>query len=150
MPSPLILVVENNRSDQQVFNHLLDKYDFRPQIAATADAAIEMVKQTRYAVILLSLSLPDMDRYACDKEIKTIDLELTSITPIIGIIDKEPDEEKSRAAAEYFSDYLVKPIDPEALRKILLRHAYEERHPNLKTLTPLSIEDATIPPNFDD
>ncbi|CAN5289418.1 hypothetical protein BH11CYA1_BH11CYA1_12390 [soil metagenome] len=150
MPAPLILVVENNRTDQQVFNHLLDKYDYRPQIAATGEAALEMVRHTRYAVILLSLNLPDMDSYLCAQEIKAIDLELTSLTPIIGIIEKEPDEQKSREAADFFSDYLVKPILPEALRKILLRHAYEERHPNLKTLTPLSIEDATIPPNFDD
>lgn len=150
MSAPVILVVENNRADQQLFSHLLDKYDFRPQIAATAAAALEMVKQTRYAVILLSLGLPDMDSYECAREIKDVELQTTSLTPIIGIIDKEPDEEKSRASAKYFSDYLVKPISPEALRKILLRHAYEERHPNLKTLTPLSIEDATIPPSIDE
>jgi len=150
MSAPLILVVENNRADQQVFSHLLDKYDFRPQIVATGEAALELVKQSRYAVILLSLSLPDMDGFQCAQEIKDVELQTTSLTPIIGIIDREPDEEKGRAAAKYFSDYLVKPISPESLRKILLRHAYEERHPNLKTLTPLSIEDATIPPSFDD
>lgn len=150
MPAPLILVVENNRSDQQVFNHLLDKFDYRPQIVSSAEAALEVVKQTRFAVILLSLNLPDMDGYICAKAIKEVDLEQTSQTPIIGIADHEPDDEQSKAAGIHLNDYLVKPISPESLRKILLRHAYEPRRPNLKTLIPLSIEDATIPPSFED
>ena len=147
---PLILVAENNRSDQQVFRHLLDKYDYCPQIVSSGKAALEVVRNTRYAVILLSLNLPDMDGHECAKAIKAIDLEMTSQTPIVGVADKEVDEETIKATGVTLNDYLFKPISPEALRKILLRHAYEPRRPNLKTLIPLSIEDATIPPSFDD
>jgi CheY-like chemotaxis protein len=150
MSAPLILVVEHNRTDQQVFNHLLDKFDYRPQIVSSAEAAIEVVKQTRFAVILLNLNLPDMDGLVCAKAIKEIDLELTSQTPIIGIVDQAPDEEQSKVVEVHLNDYLVKPVSPEALRKILLRHAYEPRRPNLKTLIPLSLEEATIPPSLED
>jgi PleD family two-component response regulator len=99
---------------------------------------------------LLSLNLPDMDGHECAKAIKAIDLEMTSQTPIVGVADKEVDEEQLKATGVSLNDYLFKPISPEALRKILLRHAYEPRRPNLKTLIPLSIEDATITPSFDD
>ena len=150
MPQPLILVAENNPSDQQVFRHLLDKYDYCPQIVSSGKAVLEVLRTTRYAVILLSLNLPDMDGYECAKAIKSIDLEMTTQTPIVGICEDEISEEKIKATGVNLNDYLVKPISPEGLRKILLRHAYEPRRPNLKTLVPLSIEDATIPPSFDD
>ncbi len=91
-----------------------------------------------------------MDGLVCAKAIKEIDLELTSQTPIIGIVDQAPDEEQSKVVEIHLNDYLVKPVSPEALRKILLRHAYEPRRPNLKTLIPLSLEEATIPPSLED
>ena len=95
------------------------------------------------------MTLPDMNGYDCAKLIKEIDLELSSQTPIVGMGTQSERDDKN-ASAPLICDFLTKPFSDEDLRKVLLRHAYEPRRPNLKTLTPLSLDEATIPPSMDD
>jgi CheY-like chemotaxis protein len=141
MSLPHILVIEDNRNDQYVLKHLLSKFDYQADIVSSGEAAVEAIKKQKYAVILLDLGLPGIDGYECLRQIRGVELDSSSQTPVIAITACVDETHQENTESFGLSGYIVKPFEPEDLRKMLLRHAYEPRRPNLKTLSPLSAED---------
>ncbi|MBU6452772.1 MAG: response regulator [Cyanobacteria bacterium REEB67] len=142
MSLPHILVIEDNRNDQYVLTHLLSKFDYQADMVSTGEAAVAAIKKQKYAVILLDLGLSGVDGYECLRQIREIELDSSAQTPIIAITACADDGGPEKTESLGLSGYILKPFEPEDLRKMLLRHAYEPRRPNLKTLSPLSAEDS--------
>jgi CheY-like chemotaxis protein len=141
MASLTILVIEDNQHDQFVLKHLLEKFGFKSQIKSSAEDALEALTATKYAAVLLDLSLPGMDGFACIKEMRQRELISSSRTPVIALTASIDDKVREKAMKAGMDDFIGKPFDPEELRKVLLRHVYEPAHPNLKTLQPLTAEE---------
>jgi CheY-like chemotaxis protein len=141
MASLTILVIEDNQHDQFVLKHLLEKFGFKSQMKSCAEEALAALQEMKYAAILLDLTLPGMDGFACIKEIRMRELIASTRTPVIALTANDDDNVRARALTAGMDDFIGKPFDPEELRKVLLRHVYEPAHPNLKTLKPLSAEE---------
>ncbi|MBS1996247.1 MAG: response regulator [Cyanobacteria bacterium SZAS LIN-2] len=145
MPLPSILVVDDNDRDQAAINSLLAQFDFSATVAKSAQEALAAVRAHKYAVILMALSLPDMDGCECAHQIKQFELDASSQTPIIALLPPGdgPIESIEQKVLRAGMDGLIpKPFSAEDVRRVLLRHAYEPRRPNLKTLRPLPPEAA--------
>jgi len=142
MSQPVILVVEDIEHDQDVLSHLLSKFDFLVKVARSSDEAILAVREQKFAVILMDLAMPGVDSFECMRQIKQIELDSSSQTPIIALGGHGVAEKEALAAG--MDGYISKPFNPEDLRRVLLRFAYEPRRPNLKTLRPLPPEDLEI------
>ncbi|MBS2007997.1 MAG: response regulator [Cyanobacteria bacterium SZAS TMP-1] len=143
MPLPSILVVDDNDRDQDAIKNILAQFDFSATGARSAQEALAAVRDQKYAVILLSLNLPDMDSYECVRQLKRLELDASSQTPVVAMVnpDGEPIGLIEQKVLRAGMDGLIqKPFSAEAVRRILLRHAYEPRRPNLKTLRPLPPE----------
>jgi two-component system, sensor histidine kinase and response regulator len=152
MTTPLILVIEDSPTEQQVISMLLSKFDYDTLAFSSAEEALTALGVAKYAAILMDLVLPGIDGFECATRIRRIELESGRRTPIIAISASTDSDIQERCSAAGIDDHMHKPFDPEELRKMLLRYVYVPNQPNLKTLRPLPPDDldldleATIPP----
>jgi signal transduction histidine kinase len=80
--------------------------------------AIEQLGQQRFAMVLTDLNMPGMDGYQFARKIRQRGLSI----PIIAVTGSVTAEEKVRAAAAGFTELIEKPIQREALLRIVTRH----------------------------
>lgn len=141
MSSLIILVVEDNEIEQYVLTQLLEKFDFDSQVVRSGEEAITALGVTKYAAVLMDVTLPGIDGLECTRRIRRIELESGRRTPVIAISAIADDGVQKACIAAGMDDYIGKPFDPDELRKVLLRYVYDSSQPNLKTLTPLRPEE---------
>jgi CheY-like chemotaxis protein len=132
--NPTILVVEDDPTQQYVIKELCQRFDFEVDAVGSAEAALEAMTCQTYALVALDLLLPEMSGIDCAKMIRQREVSQGRRTPIIGITAYASDEDRRTCMAAGMDDYLAKPFEPEALRTILLRWAYQSTRPNLKLL----------------
>src|SRR5882762_3240098 len=112
-----ILVVDDRPQNLIVMHALLDDVSPGYQIvtAASGPEAIERVKETEFALILLDVQMPGMDGYETAKHIK--ELELGKNVPIMlvtAIFKENPHVLKGYSVGAI--DYICKPFDPEVFK----------------------------------
>jgi two-component system, sporulation sensor kinase E len=117
-PIPVnILVVDDRPQNLIAMQALLhgDSPDYRIITAASGPEAIELVKKTEFALILLDVQMPGMDGYETIKHIK--ELERGKDVPIMlvtAIFKENPHVLKGYAVGAI--DYICKPFDPDVFR----------------------------------
>lgn len=110
MNKTLILVVEDDRSVQNLMITTLKAHDYRYLTAANGEAAILEASSHNPDIILLDLGLPDMDGIEVIRKIRT-----WSNVPIIIISARSEDTDKVEALDAGADDYLTKPFSVEEL-----------------------------------
>ena len=107
---PLILVVEDDRPTSELMTFHLVQGGYRVAHAYSGDNVLDRVRELRPFAVILDIMLPGKDGWEVLQEIKT-DAEMKD-TPVIisSIIDNN-----ELGFALGASDYLVKPIDRNAL-----------------------------------
>jgi len=141
MTAPTVLIVENHNKEQFVLRQLLKKFDFDTQIVSSVEAALAEMEKKNFAAVLLDVRLQGVDGLECTRLIRQKEMCSTRRTPIIGMSASPASDEQNLCLQVGMDDYISKPCDIEALRRILLRHVYDAAQPNLKTLRPLPPED---------
>lgn len=107
---PLILIVDDVRSNQQLLAELL-KDDFHLKVASSGQRALEIVKQhPDIALILLDVSMPEMDGYEVCKALKADNH--TKAIPIIFVTAAGDEASESYGLQLGAVDYITKPIKP--------------------------------------
>src|SRR5690606_12187778 len=115
-PGPLeVLVAEDNEVNQLVFSQILEGLDLDYRIAANGRTAVEMFKARKPRIVLMDVSMPEMNGYEAARAIRDAEQATGIHTPIIGITAHalEGDRDKCREAG--MDDYLPKPISPDKL-----------------------------------
>jgi type IV pilus assembly protein PilB len=109
---PRALVVDDDPSVCAAIAAMLAG-DYEVDAAGTAEEALELVHRTAPDVVLLDVSLPDMDGYALTQSLRsrpaTRDVPVLLVT---GHDDRDTELTGLQAGAD---DYLTKPVDPEVL-----------------------------------
>ncbi|HKQ23582.1 MAG TPA: response regulator [Burkholderiales bacterium] len=109
-----VLVVEDDPPSLAALRELLDGPDRDIVLAKSGDEALRCVLKTDFAVILLDVSMPDMDGFATARLIR--ERESSRNIPIIFLTGADQDADSSFRGYEVGAvDYLVKPIVPEVL-----------------------------------
>ncbi len=139
MPRLPVLVVEDNATERYALEHLLAQFDYTTVTLSSGEEAIEYLKTSKVAAILMDLSLPGIDGFQCAERIRS--LSQHKDVPIIALTGRTDQHSQDAATKVGMTAYLSKPFDIEELRKILLRHVYDPDMPNLKTLTPMDSEE---------
>jgi CheY-like chemotaxis protein len=109
-----ILVVEDNEDLRQMFASILRFFGYQISEAGTGSEAIEKAVFAKPSLILLDLSLPDMNGIDAARAIKNN--RLTTDIPIIACSAYSTEEEMEEALRAGIVAYLQKPI-PVALIK---------------------------------
>ena len=110
MNKPLILVVEDDPSVQNLITTTLKTNDYRYVVAPNGSTAIMEATSHNPEIILLDLGLPDMDGVQVIQTVRS-----WSNTPIIVISARSEDNDKIHALDAGADDYLTKPFSVEEL-----------------------------------
>jgi two-component system CheB/CheR fusion protein len=112
-----VLVVDDNVDSLESMALLVRHFGHDVRVAHNGSQAVSTAAETIPEVILLDIGLPGMDGYEVARRIRAIPgLQPCRIIAMTGY-GQETDRVRSRLAG--FDDHLVKPVEPETLRKIL-------------------------------
>lgn len=134
--NPVLLIVEDDKTQQKVLSLLAEKYGFDMVIADTgAKALVELDSGgIKFDAVLMDIRMPDMDGYECTQLIRNRETISGRRVPIIAITAYASEAYRAKCLQVGADDYLSKPFDAEDFRKMLLKWAYNPKKPNLKLL----------------
>lgn len=111
-----VLIVEDNRDTADTTAMLLSMHGYDVAVAYDGKTAIRTAKGFDPDVILLDLSLPDIDGYTVARNLRDEGLERASLVAVTGYA---PDDEVWSDVD--FADHLIKPVGKDALVSLLDR-----------------------------
>ena len=115
LPVREVLIVEDNVDAAETLAELLDLWGHQVRVVHDGPMALETVASFAPDVILLDIGLPGMDGHEVAQR-----LTARPDCPHLVALTGYGDEEHRRQAEEAgFHQHLTKPIDPEALRRIM-------------------------------
>ena len=113
-----ILLVEDNRLNQEVATELLRGAGFIVDLAENGEIAVRKIEEATYDIVLMDMQMPVMDGAAATVAIrKTGHVAL----PIIAMTANAMQADRDMCLAAGMNDHIAKPIDPEELFKSLLK-----------------------------
>ncbi len=117
-PSLRILIVDDNLDSARTLARLLRLLGHRTFTAHDGGEALEVAEEERPDVVLLDIGLPVLNGYDVARQIRQRpwgrDIQIIALTGW----GQESDRQRSKESG--FDHHLVKPIDPDALRGLLL------------------------------
>ena len=118
---PLILVVDDEPQILRALKTILSSSRFRVLSATTGEQALALAAAEQPDVIILDLTLPDMDGiYVCEQ------IREWTRTPIIVLSVRDSESDKVAALDKGADDYLTKPFNIQELLariRVALRHS---------------------------
>ncbi len=120
--SPLaVLVAEDNVVNQMVVTSMLEKLGCKATIAGNGREAVDLYARGEYAVVLMDISMPEMDGVEATARIRAQQEKSGRTTPIIGVTAHAMTEDRQRCIDAGMDDYLPKPVKSDSLRRMLER-----------------------------
>jgi CheY-like chemotaxis protein len=113
-----VLVVDDSVDSAETLGELLKIWGHEVKLAFDGKAAIEAARAYKPDVVLLDIGLPEMDGFAVAERLKA---EGTAGRMLIALTGYGEQAHRERARKAGFHHHLVKPVDPEALQKIIGR-----------------------------
>lgn len=115
-----VLVVDDSEDLRFTLAQLLKIEGYEVTEASNGAQAIELALTAEPDLILLDLSLPVIDGVEAAKQIRR--QERMKSVPIIALSGHELDDIQTSAQGAGFTDYLTKPVDFDALARMLSKY----------------------------
>ncbi len=112
-----VLVVDDNVDAAESIAMLLALEGHEVRSVHAAHDALEAAKSFRPHVVLLDIGLPDMDGYEVARQLRS--QQRVESLRLVAITGYGQQSDRLRAQEAGFDQYLVKPVDPEALHAVL-------------------------------
>ncbi len=109
MTSNRVLVVEDNEDNLQLVRFLLERTGYIVLAARNGREGLEVARQELPNLILMDLSLPEMDGWEAAKELKSD--SRTACIPLLALTAHTLPGDRKRAFSLGFDGYISKPID---------------------------------------
>ena len=113
-----ILVAEDNIVNQMVVTAMLKNLGCDCHVVGNGQEALDYIKQATPDIVLMDISMPEMDGIAATTELRKLGGAAAAI-PVIGVTAHAMREDQERCIAAGMNDYLPKPIKQDALSKML-------------------------------
>jgi CheY-like chemotaxis protein len=114
-----ILCAEDNPYGRVVLNTILTELGHRADFVGTGTAAVEAAARGHYDVVLMDVTLPGLDGLEATRRIRALDRPAGGVA-IIGISGRANGADEAAGYAAGMDGYLVKPISPAALTRLLM------------------------------
>lgn len=126
-----ILVVDDNKINQRVAALTLQKWNAHIELAGSANIAFEIIKNKKTDLILMDITMPDIDGFEATQYIrKKMPAPLNNI-PIIAMTASALVGDREKCISMGMNEYISKPFNPEELyTKIVTVLALENRFIN--------------------
>ncbi len=109
-------MVDDNRDAAQTLALLLRRRGYDDLVAYDGERALEIAKSARPRIVLLDLGLPELDGFEVCRRLRDSSYEHSFVVAVTGY---GQEEDRQRAQAAGFDEYLVKPVDPAKLLEVL-------------------------------
>src|SRR5439155_286752 len=111
-----VLCVEDNPHGRVLLNTILAELGHRADFVATGAGAVEAVARGSYDVVIMDVTLPDIDGVEATRRIRALPGRAGRV-PIVRVSGRVNAEAAGRAAG--VNGYLTKPLSPSALTQAL-------------------------------
>jgi signal transduction histidine kinase len=124
-----ILIVDDNRDAAEALNVMLSAWGQTTRVAYDALTAIDVAGKFQPDVVLLDIGLPKLHGYDVARRLREQPWGRQALLVAVTGWGQEADRQQSKAAG--INHHLIKPVDPDVLRKLLAEHRPPERaaHP---------------------
>lgn len=120
MAGEAILIVDDNPHNLKLARVLLAGEGYEVRTATDAEQALDLLESYSPRLILMDLQLPGMDGLELTRRLKSDRTRRDIVVVALTAYAMKGDEEKARAAG--CDGYVSKPIDTEALPRIVAVH----------------------------
>jgi len=120
---PRILLIEDNPINQKLALRLFEKMGCRVEIADDGHAGVERFERGSYDLIFMDMQMPRMDGLSATRRIREIELVRGGHMPIIAMTANAMQGDREKCIESGMDDYIAKPINFDALGKLLTRYA---------------------------
>ena len=110
-----VLVVDDNQPSRDLIVDILRPLSLEVTEAPDGATALAAARETKPDLVLLDLSMPDMDGFAVLDELRR-DPDCAR-TPVLAVTANAMPGERSKALEAGFSDFLTKPVRITELRQ---------------------------------
>jgi PAS domain S-box-containing protein len=112
-----VLLVEDNPDTREALAILLESWGHQVEQVGDGASAAAAVAAAPPEFALVDVGLPDMDGYVVAQRLRAIPASADIVLVALTGYSREDDRRRAREAG--FDAYLVKPVDPDALMRIL-------------------------------
>ena len=112
-----ILVVDDNRDAADSLRLWLEFSGHEVAVAYSGHDGVQAAEQYQPDVVLCDIGLPGLDGYGVARKLR--DNPTTAKARLIAVTAYGQDEDRRRAHEAGFEQHLVKPVDPDALQRLL-------------------------------
>ena len=120
-----VLLVEDNELNREIATEILEEAGFIVEVAVDGSEAVSMVEQSEeyyYDIILTDIQMPVMDGYEEVVAIRSMKRKDIGTMPIIAMTANAFEEDKALALKCGMNGHIAKPLDINAVFKILYEH----------------------------
>ncbi len=122
-----VLLVEDNSDARETMVALLTLLGYAIDAAADGPQALQLATARTPDVIVLDLGLPGMNGYQIAAEMRRVDA--LRCTPLIALSGYGQERDRQATADAGFDAHLVKPVDPDALVRVIEQQFTRSRGP---------------------
>ena len=113
-----VLLVEDDPVNEDIARELMRVTGLRVESVVNGAIAVDLVKQSNFALVLMDLQMPVMDGLDATRAIRLLPGQ--DRLPIIAMTANAFQEDRDRCLLAGMSDHLHKPIEPKRLYEVLL------------------------------
>jgi len=117
-----VLIAEDNETNQLYIKYIMEELGLTFKIVPTGRAAVDYWRSYNPSLILMDISMPDMNGYEATAAIRADELKQNRArTPIIAVTAHTLSGDEDRCLKAGMDDYLSKPISIEGLEAKVLK-----------------------------
>jgi PAS domain S-box-containing protein len=110
-----VLIVDDDRESREMMLEALRGYGASLRAAMSASDAIEALTEFKPDLVLSDIAMPGRDGYTVLRQVRALEAALGRRVPVAAVTAYAHAEDRQRAIAAGFDEYLAKPVDPSAL-----------------------------------
>jgi signal transduction histidine kinase/DNA-binding response OmpR family regulator len=110
-PRGRVLLAEDNRVNQKVAMTLLARRGYDVVLAENGREAVEAYGRGTFDIVLMDISMPEMDGYEAVGAIRALERQTGHHTPIVAVTAHAMESDREKCIAAGMDDYLTKPIN---------------------------------------
>jgi len=129
-----ILLAEDNLANQMVIKSILEHAELSVDVVSNGHEALQAVQDRSYEVILMDISMPEMDGMSATQAIRKLPSPASEL-PIIALTAHTLSGDKARFLAAGMNDYLSKPLQRKSALNCIARWTNASEQPDIVITT---------------
>lgn len=121
-----VLAVEDNPVNRLVIEQILENLGLDFLVVSEGEKAIEKIAEFKPNIVLVDVTLPDMEVSEFIPKLKLLTKEAYVKMPVIGMISRDSAEQRQACKQAGMADVISKPLSSEAVDRMLRKHLLQD------------------------